>query len=182
MTRQDSVELFVLLGAAYPREPITEAQIGLYEAFLAPYAFDTVRNAVLRHIAQSPWFPRISDLLALIAEPDTVSADQAWAEVQRQIRSVGVYGTPQWSHPAIAAAVTALGWEAVCRSTNPEADRAHFLRFFDTAVRRQRLAQWHEVPARIQEALRGFGTPGANVPGAGLPAGDLPGREREDTA
>lgn len=58
MTRQDSVELFALLAAAYPCESLSEAQIALYEAYLAPYPFPTVRTAVLRHTAQSPWFPR----------------------------------------------------------------------------------------------------------------------------
>ena len=159
MTRQDSVELFALLAAAYPREPMTEAQIALYEAYLASYPFPTVRTAVLRHIAQSPWFPRVSDVLALIAEEDTVDVDRAWAEVQRQIRTVGIYGRPEWSHPAIASAVKALGWGTLCRSTNPEADRAHFFRFFDVAQRRQRAyQQWQELPSPLRQALGAVGT------------------------
>ena len=159
MTRQDSVELFALLAAAYPRESLSEAQIALYEAYLADYAFAAVRAAVLRHIAQSPWFPRVSDLLSLITAEATVDVDRAWTEVQHQIRAVGVYGTPQWSHPAIASAVKALGWGTLCRSTNPEADRAHFLRFFDVAQRRQRAyQQWQELPTPLRQALGAIGT------------------------
>ena len=63
MTQADTVELFGLLAAAYPKEPITEAQVALYAALLASYPVDQVRAAVLRHIQQSPWFPRISEVL-----------------------------------------------------------------------------------------------------------------------
>ncbi len=164
MTRQDSVELFALLAAAYPREPMTEAQLALYEAYLANYAFSVVRAAVVRHIAQSPWFPRVSDLLSAMAAEGTVDVDRAWAEVQRTIRSVGAYRQPHWSHPAIAAAVEAMGWEVLCHSTSPEVDRAHFFRFFEVAQRRERASQqWHELPARLRQALLGLGQPGRLV-------------------
>lgn len=160
MTRQDSVELFALLAAAYPREPIQEAQMALYDAFLAPYSSDAVQTAALRHIAQSPWFPRVSDLLALIHEGDQLDSDAAWAEVQRQIRAVGYYGQPTWSHPAIAAAVDALGWDRLCTSTQPQTDRAHFLRFYATAQKREQVHhQWATLPARVRQALHTVGTP-----------------------
>jgi len=156
--RQDNLELFALLAAAYPKEPMTEAQIALYEAFLMDYPGPVVRAAVLRHIAQSPWFPRISELLALIHEGDQLDADAAWAEVQRQIRTVGYYGQPTWSHPAIAAAVDALGWDTLCRSTNPEADRAHFLRFYALAQKREQARQqWAALPERVRRAITGAG-------------------------
>ncbi|AUW92606.1 hypothetical protein BXT84_00450 [Sulfobacillus thermotolerans] len=167
MTRQDSLALFAILAAAYPREPLTEAQIALYEAYWADYPFAAVRAAVLRHIAQSPWFPRVSDLLALICADDGIDVDRAWAVVRQQIRAVGVYGHPEWPHPAIAAAVEALGWDTLCLSTNPEADRAHFLRFFEVAQRRYRAQQqWDELPVRLRQALSALGTGDASTTGA----------------
>jgi hypothetical protein len=158
LTRQDSAELFALLAAAYPKEPMTAAQMALYEAFWADSPVEVVRAAVVRHIAQSPWFPRISELLALIHEGDALDADAAWAEVQRQIRAVGYYGQPTWSHPAIAAAVEALGWDTLCRSTNPEADRAHSVRFYAMAQKREQARrQWAALPERVRQALVGAG-------------------------
>lgn len=160
MTRRDSLEIFALLTAAYPREPMTEAQIALYETLLAPYPPDAVREAVLRHIQQSPWFPRISDLLALVTAGDTLDADEAWAEVRRQIRAVGYYGCPVWSHPAVAEAVAAIGWDTLCLSTNPEVDRAHFLRFYAAARQRtQAQQQFTALPATLRQALGTIGVP-----------------------
>jgi len=136
MAQRESIEIFALLAAAYPKEPMTEPQVALYDACLAAYPPAEIRRAVLIHIQQSPWFPKISDLVALLVEGDTVDADEAWAEVQRQIRTVGYYGQPTWSHPAIAQTVHTLGWDRLCSSTNPEMDRAHFLRFYASAVHR----------------------------------------------
>lgn len=162
MTRQDSLELFALLAAAYPREPMSEAQVALYEAFLAPYPREAVQAAALQHIAESPWFPRVSDLLARLTAGDQMDADEAWAEVQRQIRAVGLYGRPHWSHRAIAMAVAALGWDTVCTSTNPETTRAHFLRFF--AAAEARLRQVHHLealPVRLRQGLARIGVDGS---------------------
>ena len=94
MTQADTVELFGLLAAAYPKEPITEAQVALYAALLESYSVDHVREAVLRHIQQSPWFPRISEILDQMTAPNQRDPDQAWAEVQQKIRTVGYYRQP----------------------------------------------------------------------------------------
>jgi hypothetical protein len=166
MAQRESIEIFALLAAAYPKEPMTEPQVALYEACLAAYPTADVRSAVLSHIQQSPWFPKISDLVALLVEGDTVDADQAWAEVQHQIRTVGYYGQPTWSHPAIAQTVHTLGWDTLCTSTNPEADRAHFLRFYASAVhrthhQRQRagLGSMHDTLTQLGSAFEAGLTP-----------------------
>ena len=160
MTQADTVELFGLLAAAYPKEPITEAQVALYAALLASYPVDQVRAAVLRHIQQSPWFPRISEVLDQITAQGQLDPDQAWAEVQQKIRTVGYYRQPTWSQPAIAQAVEALGWTHLCRSTNPEADRAHFLRFYAIAQQReQHHPEWAQLPRLLRESLGLLGTP-----------------------
>lgn len=84
------------------------------------------------------------------------TAEQAWAEVCDKIRTVGYDATVQdlcwrgrdcagvecvhhevsWSHPAVRAAVDALGWRDLCLSYEQMADRAHFIRFYAAAVDR----------------------------------------------
>lgn len=72
-----------------------------------------------------------------LAGPRVPSADQALAEVHATIARIGHLGTPAWSHPAIGDTVAALGgWSALCGSTEPMADRAHFLRIYGTVERR----------------------------------------------
>lgn len=137
MTKQDCLQMFALLAAAYPKEPMTKPQIALYTDLLAPFDAAEVREAVLLHIQKSPWFPRPSDLLSALTKREELDADEAWAEVKAQIRRTGYYGTPEFSHTAIAEAVRALGWQDLCLSENQEADRAHFMRFYERAVERQ---------------------------------------------
>ncbi len=69
------------------------------------------------------------------------SADEALAEVYRQIAAVGYLGLPEWSHPAIGDTVAAMGgWLALCASEDHMADRAHFLRLYGTVERRHATA------------------------------------------
>ena len=161
MTYPETVELFALLAAAYPKEPITEPQIALYATLLGSYSVETVRQAVfLRHIQQSPWFPRLNEVLDQMTQGDQADPDQAWAEVQHTIRTVGYYRHPTWSQPAIAQAVETLGWQNLCLSTNPEAERAHFLRFYSTArLRAQHHQHWTQLPAPLRQSLETLGKP-----------------------
>lgn len=72
-----------------------------------------------------------------LSQPHVPSADEALAEVYRQIGAIGHLGVPEWSHPAIGAAVAALGgWSALCASEEQMADRAHFLRIYATVEQR----------------------------------------------
>lgn len=138
MTPTQCAEMFEILDAAYPKERMTERQMAIYAAMLAPYPVDQVREAVVLHIHRSPWFPRVSDVIDKLTKREELDPDQAWAEVLRNIRSVGYYGSPTWSHKAVAETVQAMGWQDLCVSENIEADRAHFMRFYQTAVTRQR--------------------------------------------
>lgn len=66
-----------------------------------------------------------------LSSPAVPSADQALAEVYQQLASVGSYGTPTWSHPAVGNAVDAMGgWRYLCGSEDQMADRAHFLKLY----------------------------------------------------
>ena len=63
--------------------------------------------------------------------------DEAWAEVRHATSSRGyMAGQPDWSHPAIAAAVHSIGWKDLCHSTNHDALRAHFFKVYGTAQAR----------------------------------------------
>lgn len=161
MTKPECLQLFALLAAAYPKEPMTEAQVTLYTQMLAPYDGLAVRGAVLLHIQQSPWFPRLSDVVDRLTKRDQLDPDEAWREVVTAIRRVGMYRTPSWSHPALAETVAALGWNTLCESENPEADRAHFLRFYASAATRQREQTLvDQLSPAMRDALHAVGQSG----------------------
>lgn len=166
MTPEQCAEMFGLLDAAYPKERMTEQQMALYTMTLAPYEVARVREAVMLHIHISPWFPRISDIVDKLIKQEQLDPTEAWGEVVRKIRSVGIYQTPTWSHPALAKAVQAMGWTELCMSDNPEADRAHFLRFYEATAARERdnkvLGQMDALNPDMRDMLGLIGKP---VPG-----------------
>lgn len=89
------------------------------------------------------------------------SADQAWGEVREQIRRVGstrgMAGAPEvvWSHPLVGQVADRMGWQELCMSTNEMADRAHFLKMWETASSRERTAT--ALPPATRQALEARG-------------------------
>jgi hypothetical protein len=90
--------------------------------------------------------PAIADLRAAVraqleaagtipADPDP---DQAWGLVVRAFSEVGRYREFPASDPLVKRVVDRMGWETLCNSDNPEADRAHFLRLYQAELTRQR--------------------------------------------
>ena len=164
MTHSECVELFALMAAAYPKEAITKPQVELYAALLASYRAAAVRSAVVLHMQKSPWFPRISDLVAALEARNTPDPDEAWADVLSQVRAVGWCGVPQWSSRAISGAVKALGWAEICSSDNLEATRAHFLRFYERGRQREQdrdlQRRWAQLAPELESTLARIGRPG----------------------
>lgn len=145
MTRADWVWCVAVLAAAYPKEPLTPAQQALYWSLFQDVPGDIMRQAVLRHVQGSPWFPRVSELQAAVSAvqaPVLDDAESAWGKVLAEVRRVGWMGTPTWDDPVIAETLRDLGWVGIgwrdfCASTNPEADRAHFVRWYRQVQARQ---------------------------------------------
>lgn len=144
MTTNTWLECVAYLTAAYPKESISEEQLSLYAALLDEFEDRTVLRAVLRHIERSPWFPRVSELRdAALAGALEIDAEGAWGQVMAEVRRVGWPGQPVFADPRITQTLQDLGWIGVgwtdfCASTNPEADRAHFVRWYRQAQVREK--------------------------------------------
>lgn len=166
MTPVQWSEVVAILESAYPRERLTPQQVKLYALLLRPYDQEAVTQAALAHIKRSPYFPRISDLVSTLDQDGLPDVDEAWGEVLRQIRAVGYYGQPQWTHPAIAETVAALGWQELCMSDNAVADRAHFGQFYGKARTRAQNAQ---AAAATAQALAAGGLSLTAIGNGGVP-------------
>lgn len=155
MTYRECVGLFKMLDTAYgvKRGPGDVQPIRFYAVFLQPYASDAVWNAALAHIKQSPYFPRISDLVEKLDTEGLRDVDEAWQEVLQQIQTVGRYGRPTWSNPAIGEAVAALGWDGLCGSSNPAADRARFVQFYGRVRSRTQVKRAAEQTVKSMASL-----------------------------
>jgi hypothetical protein len=124
--------LFGALIAAFPEAQILPNTVPVYSAALADIPDDDLARAVAEHIAHARKFPAIAELRELALAGRCPNEGEAWAEVRRAFTRFGRAGKPAFSHPLILAAVEAIGWRALCDSTqeNEPLDRAHFLRVY----------------------------------------------------
>jgi hypothetical protein len=145
VTREELDQCFATLVAAWPHFDPNPQTFELAERLLMPLPFAVVGAAIAEFALTGREFAppigllaRRSHELAAEARGDHLpDADEALTEVYEQLARVGIYRTPTWSHPAIAATIAAFGgWEQVCLNDNPEAFRAHFMRLYDMSRQR----------------------------------------------
>ncbi len=155
---------YQMVLAAWPHTRPTPATFALAERLLLPLDARTVAAAIEQFSLDGREFAptmgqvarRAHEVAMQVAGVTVPDGQQALSEVHDRISRVGRYGDPTWSHPAVAAAVGAMGgWEATCGSNNPEAYRAHFLRVYDTL--RGRLERESLVAPSMRELLDAAG-------------------------
>lgn len=149
MTLDEALKIMAVLTAAYPQAEIQEETIQIYTKFLLDLPFEAGQAGALELIAKSKWFPSVAELrqmaVEMLSENDIPTPGEAWGEVVRQLHSVGYYGRPSFSHPAIVKAVKAMGWYELCVSENMVADRAHFMRIYE-GYREREMKEALELP------------------------------------
>lgn len=147
-------EVLTGLAACYPNFQVPKQTVVAYAHVLADIDGEVLHAAALACVAKSRFFPTIAELrdeayaiaTNRLALP---SAYEAWEEVMRQVRQVGSYGSPEWSHPWIEAALRQVGgFRYVCQSENSTADRARFIEAYTEAARR------HDIEGKTPQMVR----------------------------
>lgn len=132
-----------MLLAAYPKEPASKETVEVYIRCLADIPGQVLEAAVLAHVSGNKWFPTIAELrdaaLQLLPGNKAPTPTDAWAEVRQGIWRHDWNDPPtDWSHPAIAKTVEAIGWDNLCTSETPGVERGHFLKLYDVYCKRLR--------------------------------------------
>lgn len=136
-TKATFAQIAQVLRAVYFKAAISDDTWLAYFMALADIPDDDLIRAVSEHVAHEDEFPTIAQLRQLALAGNYPSPGDAWGEVMRQMREVGHYREPAFSHAMIGLAVEHLGgWQALCESDNLVADRAHLLRLYEELVRR----------------------------------------------
>lgn len=142
MTLPEIDRVLALLAATYPHSLLPPESEALWaqalESLPATGVWSRLQAYILNPDHRYP--PLLADILV---EPWTDQAEHAWLAVATAIQDVGSYRVPVWDDPACEQAIRACGgWAALCRSDNPAADRAHFLRYYTAYHRRTDRDQW----------------------------------------
>ena len=145
MTRAEIVALVTLATAAYPAAQTKDPEpvVNAWKLMLPDIPFAVARAAVIKVCRSSPFFPSVAGVVEAARELDPCqehlpTAAEAWEEVSRLIQDVGPYRAPQYSCDTVKRAARSIGWRQLCMGENPEADRAHFLRLYESMRSRRR--------------------------------------------
>lgn len=139
MTRQETYALVAMASSSYPAmqtrdpKPIVEA----WTMMLSDLDAVVAKAAIIKVCRESQFFPSVAQVVAAANELDPrneklPTAAEAWEEVSRLIQCVGPYLAPTYSCETVKRAMRAIGWLQLCTGENPEADRAHFLRIYES--------------------------------------------------
>ena len=151
MSRQEVCALVALASSSYPSmqtrdpRPIVEA----WALMLSDLDAVVAKAAIIKVCRESKFFPSVAQIVVASNEIDPrneklPTAAEAWEEVERLIQTVGPYRAPKYSCDTVKRAVRAIGWLQLCLGENPEADRAHFLRLYESMRSRHRENQENE--------------------------------------
>ena len=119
ISKQDFLVLMVEAGNAYSTK-VEKGQMSAYYDMLSQYPADALRQAFRDHIRSSEWFPKVSQVIALIEGSAKQRSVDSWGRVLKEIRQTGSYGEPRVS-PQIAEAIAKIGgWKHICSLTHRE--------------------------------------------------------------
>lgn len=165
MTSEEFVVLAKALKAAYGQQSFLadDESLKLWYRMLKDLDGSLVAAAIYSHICKNRFPPAISEIreqCAVIAMPQTRDWVEGWNAVQRAIGRWGMYRTEEAlkalreEDPLTAEVAAMLGWQSLCMSENPTADRANFRICYERKQSREQ--ERLKLPARVQGLIDGI--------------------------
>lgn len=168
----DSLGIVQKLFAAYPNTAPTKGTFAVYLEVLQEVPIDELNAVVMQCVREGGGFPpsagqvyeRWRNMRSPV-KPDL--AQQGWESVTKAIAGVGMWGTPAFKDPIVKRVVDAFGWLNLCMSDNQMADRAQFVKFYESFARQvaeeerlsadyKRLREEHRTQTQIEESPNGY--------------------------
>lgn len=134
------------LKAAFPNTyfiPDADA-FHMWHTMLGDFPYEALEAAVQKYILTRTTPPTIADIRGLatdIMDGETASWEEGWAQVLDAIEHYGSWdevGALDSMDDITATCVRRLGWQSICQSENPTADRANFRMVYEAVARRRR--------------------------------------------
>ena len=156
MTKQDICALVALAASSNPTMQSKDPApiVAAWSLMLADLDPVVAKAAVIKVCRESDYFPSVARIVAAAEELDPrneklPTAAEAWEEVEKQICSAGIYKPPVFSSELVRRAARSIGWLQLCSSENPAADRAHFLRLYESMKNKRKEAKELEQVMKI---------------------------------
>ena len=155
MTKQDICALVALAASSNPTMQSKDPApiVAAWSLMLADLDPVVAKAAVIKVCRESDYFPSVARIVAAAEELDPrneklPTAAEAWEEVEKLIIQFGPYRAPQYSCDLVRRTVRAIGWLQLCCSENPAADRAHFLKLYES------MRSKHKEQKEIEQVMK----------------------------
>lgn len=167
MTQKDVLGLLTILQANYPRfyADMTPEALKIcadtWTVMLSDTSLEIATLALQRLIAISKFPPTIAELresISAVRNPKLPDSGEAWGEVLEAIRKYGYYNPTEGLNSLrepVREIVRRMGWRDLCMSENGMADRAHFLRMYETLEKR--INEDRQLPTMLKNAIAQIG-------------------------
>ena len=154
MSEGEVMAMLAVAGKVYGKD-VRPDLIQVWHEFMLDVSADEGARAMRQHVAESQYFPTVADIRKRVTagRVDAPDIGRAWGEVLSQVRAVGSYKSPRFSHPAIENAVNALGWVEICMTLDSDVPtlRAQFERYYKAGLETSAKDQNH---GRLESARR----------------------------
>ena len=158
MKRNEIISLVTIAIASCPsaQEKDPEPIVNAWSLLLGDIPYEVAKAAVMKVCRSSRFFPSVAEIVDAAHELDPrtdklPTAAEAWEEVKKLLSSVGPYVSERrplkFSCLTVERATRAIGWQQLCGSENPEADRAHFMRIYES------MRAKHKETSELNKAL-----------------------------
>lgn len=146
--KKELLSMWSLLLAEYPESGKTDSKevlqmrFALFAQLAEELQWDVFKASIMQHIHSSKWFPKVSEIREIamkLMQGSEETAGESWGRLVELIRRHGWNDPPKLKDARMKKCVDAMGgWQYLCRSENAMADRAHYLKIFDTIAARDR--------------------------------------------
>lgn len=145
MTKTEVIKIIGILSANYrnfPEQGKEQITIELWNTMLEDVTYEVAEIAIKKFLSESSYPPTIADIRQQVAEilkPRVTPAIEAWGNVTKVIRKYGSYNEQKALDELddlTRKTVQYFGYRDLCISENAMADRAHFLKTYETMAER----------------------------------------------
>ena len=163
------VKCMRVLENAYPRFEITndKDKLSLWHELIGKDTEEVVfMLAIKKYIINNEFPPTIAGIKKEVSniltsgDPDTT---EAWSEVQKSIRRYGMYRETEALESLSEETrnvVKAIGFQNLCTSVDHMADRAHFIRLYESRSKKkhEHVAMGPRLTEQIKQLAQSFST------------------------
>jgi len=157
--RSEVAKLLAVIVAAYPSFDVDDARDRIWFEMLGDLDYQLACAAVRRHLAISRFAPTIAEIreqVAAIANPDRLTAAEAWGELMQAVRRHGYYrpaeGMASLSE-ATRRVAEMIGWREINMCEQVDVLRGQFLRMYEQV--QGRMEREAVLPLVLRPAAQG---------------------------